>query len=241
MSMSIVLACTAAAAAFTQCNQSVTPTLPRIGGGVELAAPEANFALKKIAIGHGIQNYSCVDLTGNFTAAGALAVLYDATCYYPGTAKTGIVQQKWDQIPTHVLWNTPLPLNKLPGSKYGAHPVQPFRAQADLKLPGLATFPFLGHHYFSSAGVPVFDLVVARLRADVKKLYGIDAPSSADRGILDSGAVQWLQLGDAGTGQARGSDMVYRVITAGGGAETCPVAGVGVQSVPYTAFYWFYG
>jgi hypothetical protein len=53
--------------------------------------------------------------------------------------------------------------------------------------------------------------------------------------------VQWLQLDDNGTGGSKGVTSVYRVITAGGAAKACSVAGVGTQSVPYTTYYWFFG
>jgi hypothetical protein len=167
--------------------------------------------------------------------------LYDVTVLYPGTAGTGLAEQTWHCLPSKLLRNKPLPLNKLTGSKYGADPVKPFRKPADLNLQGLPTVKFLGHHYFDSASTPTFDLSAARLKASVKKLQGIDAPSNADKGRMGTGAVQWLQLGDTGNGQSEGLSMVYRVITAGGAAQSCPVAGVGVQSVPYSAFYWFYG
>lgn len=240
------------------CGPTVTPTLPQTGEGMsangelnyiltddgkgtELGAPAASLVLKNIAIGHGIQNYSCVDATGDPSATGALAVLYDATGLYPGTARTGISQQIWDDLPSHLLWNKPLPLNKLASSKYGANGANPFPPPANLRLRGLPTIDFLGHHYFDPGSIPTFDLSAAGLKASVKKLNGINAPSYADKGIVGSGAVQWLQLGDSGNGHSRGLSMVYRVATAGGVAQACLVTGVGVQSVPYTAFYWFYG
>jgi hypothetical protein len=197
--------------------------------------------LKKIAIGHGIQNYSCTSTTGNFSATGALAVLYDATSLYPGTRKTGLNQQKWDSLPSNLLWNSALPLNKLPGSTYGADPTKPFPDPADLTLQGLPKIKFLGHHFFDAKGVPVFDLSAAGFKAVVKKVDAVAPPSNADVGIVGSGAVQWLQLDDNLSGQCVGVKTVYRVITAGGNAQACSVAGVGVQSVPYTTFYWFYG
>jgi hypothetical protein len=211
------------------------------GKGTELPAPAASLVLKNIAIGHGIQNYSCAEATGNASATGALAVLYDATSLYPGTARTGIRQQVWDVLPSDLLWNEPLPLNKLAGSKYGADGANPFPTPADLRLQGLPTIKFLGHHYFDASNVPTFDLSTVGLKAMVKKVNSIDAPSHADKGIIGSGAVQWLLLGDVGDGHSQGLSIVYRVVTAGGAAQACLVTGAGAQSVPYTAFYWFYG
>ena len=140
-----------------------------------------------------------------------------------------------------MLWNKPLPLNKLADSQYGADGVNPFPEPSNLKLRGLPAIVFLGHHYFDSSSIATFDLTAAGLIASVKKLNSINTPSCADKGILDSGAVPWLHLGDSGNGRSQGLSIVYRVITAGGAAQTCLVAGAGVQSVPYTAFYWFYG
>ncbi|KAK4104464.1 hypothetical protein N658DRAFT_418610 [Parathielavia hyrcaniae] len=238
---SVVFAALAAVASAAPSCRAPTYTLPQVGEGVELAAPPANLFLKKIAIGHGIQNYTCETTASDFKATGAVAVLYDATPLYPKTKKTGIKQREWDSLPTNLLRNLPLPLNKLAGSTYGADPTTPFPAPADLALQGLPTIKFLGHHFFDGNGVPVFDLGTTGLKAAVKKLDNIPAPQSADAGITGSGAVQWLQLDDNLTGRSVGVTMVYRVITAGGGAQACSVVGAGVQSVPYTTYYWFFG
>ena len=206
-----------------------------------LAAPAAGLVLKKIAIGHGIQNYTCDTTTGASTAIGALAVLYDATPLYPGTKNTGLSQSLWDSTPSNVLRKTALPLNKLAGTTYGADAKKPFPAPADLKLQGLPNVKFLGHHFFDITGVPVFDLTAVGLKATVKKVGNISAPTTADQGILNTGAVAWLKLDDNATGNSKGLSTVYRVVTAGGNAQACSVAGVGVQSVPYTTYYWFFG
>jgi hypothetical protein len=167
--------------------------------------------------------------------------LYDITTLYPGTPKTGISQHNWNNLPSKLLWHTPIPLNKLAGSRYGADPKNPFPAPADLRLPGLPTFKLLGYHYFNSEGTPVFELSTAGLKASVKKFESVNAPSNSDKGIVGSGAVPWLQLKDTGAGQSEGVSLVYRVLTAGGNAQACSVAGIGLQSVPYAADYWFYG
>ena len=175
-----------------------------------------------------------MDATGNPSATGALAVLYDATSLYPSTPGTGISQKTWDDLPSRVLWNEPLPLNKLAGSKYGADEANPFPEPSNLRLHGLPAIGFLGHHYFDSSSIPTFDLTAAGLIASVKKLNSINAPSCADKGMVKSGAVPWLHLGDSDNGRSRGLSIVYHVITAGGAAEACSEAGVGVQSVPYS-------
>jgi hypothetical protein len=140
-----------------------------------------------------------------------------------------------------VLEGTPFPLNKLVGTEFGADPLNPFPKASDLKLPGGPKVKFLGHHYFDSDGVPVFVIPSADLTAVVKKIKGVPAPSDADKGVIGTGAVAWLQLDDNGTGNSKGVTSVFRVITAGGAPRACSVAGVGIQSVPYATYYWFFG
>ncbi|KAK4188070.1 hypothetical protein QBC35DRAFT_515061 [Podospora australis] len=238
---SLLLAALASVAyAAPACQPSATPTIPKTGGATELPVPAANLVLKKIALGHGIQNYTCANTSATGVSQGAVAVLYDVTSFYPGTAKSGIVQKIWDEAPGLVLKLKSLPLNIKTGSKYGADPAKPFPKPEDLKVAGFPVAKFLGHHYFDAAGTPMFDLNAVGLQASVTKLLGVDAPAKADKGPLNTGAVAWLQLGDSGKGLSKGLSQVYRVITAGGAAQSCAVAGAGVHSVPYTTYYWFY-
>lgn len=217
----------------------------------ELPAPPANLVLKKIAIGHGIQNYSCTaDLTKPADAKGALAVLYDVTSLYPGNPK-GLSQAAFEALTTTVLWTQPIPLNLVnpqaakPGvvlaSKEYAATSKPFKAPADIKVGNTPPLKFLGRHYFDGSGTPTFDLSEAKLRAGVGKTGEANVPANADKGPLKTGAVKWLQLSDTGLGLSKGVTVVYRVITAGGVAESCTTTNGGTGSVPYTAFYWFYG
>ncbi|KAK3900775.1 hypothetical protein C8A05DRAFT_35584 [Staphylotrichum tortipilum] len=242
VSTTLVFAALVAAVSAVPACRPPTYTLPKLGAETELAAPAAGLVLRKIAIGHGIQNYTCKDTTSAPSANGALAVLYDATLLYPGTKKTGLSQAAWDNAPSTVLRHTALPLNKLAGSEYGADATNPFPPAADLKPgQGLPALKFLGHHFFDIDGVPVFDLTAAGLKATVHKITALNAPATADKGITGTGAVAWLQLDDTGAGLSKGVTTVYRVITAGGAGKACSVAGVGPQSVPYTTYYWFFG
>ncbi|KAK4646747.1 hypothetical protein QC761_213350 [Podospora bellae-mahoneyi] len=236
---SILLAAMATVAYAAPCQPTFVPTLPKTGGARELPSPPPSFTLKKIAVGHGIQNYTCVDTTSAPKADGAVAILYDVTKYAPGTPKTGIAKALWDRIPSALLLK-PLTLNKLAGTKYGAHATAPFPKEEDLKLLGFPIAEYLGHHYFDISSTPMFDLNRVGLKASVTKLDNVDAPANADKGPLKTGAVAWLQLGDSGKGLSSGITQVYRVITAGGVGQKCDVAGVGVHSVPYTTFYWFF-
>lgn len=134
---------------------------------------------------------------------------------------------------------TPEQPNKLPEANYGAVVADPFPVGADLEL-GAVKLPFIGVHYFDGAGVPTFDIAEKTgLLAVVAKKDNVKAPASADKGIIGTGAVDWLRLTDTGAG--KGVAAVFRVVTAGGSAQPCSVSGLGVGSVPYTAQYWFYG
>lgn len=199
--------------------------------------------MKKIAIGHGIQNYSCESSTSSkSTATGAIAVLYDVTSLYPGSGSSGLQQGAWDHLPSTLLWRKPLPLNHLAGTRFGADGAKPFpEPPQDLALDGFPSIKFLGHHYFEKDGVPMFDVSAAGLKASVVKKSGVPAPKKADKGLLATGAVDWLELGDSALGRSQGLSIVYRVVTAGGVAQPCSVVGAGVQSVPYATYYWFYG
>lgn len=217
--------------------------------------------LKKIALGHGIQNYTCTSTATGASASanGALAALYDITSLYPGTSKTALANiTAFNGLSTTVLWSQDLPLNlsvtgaanpgtpavpnTLAESSYGADIAHPFPAAiADLNL-GSLNLPFVGVHYFDSAGTPTFDLTQkAGLLASLKKTDNVKAPTGADAGILKTGAVDWLRLVDNGKGVSKGLSAVFRVVTAGGSAEPCSLSGAGSGSVPYTAQYWFYG
>jgi hypothetical protein len=101
--------------------------------------------------------------------------------------------------------------------------------------------PFLGRHYFDAAGRPTFDLSTIGLLASVRKAGGAVAPPNADKGTLKTSAVDWLKLTDNELGIGKGIKNVYRVITAGGASVKCADLGAASGSVPYTAFYWYYG
>ncbi|KAL2269203.1 hypothetical protein VTJ83DRAFT_4049 [Remersonia thermophila] len=242
VSSSLILAALAAvaSAAPRACKAPPALILPKVGGDTQLPAPATNLRVKKIALGHGIQNYTCASPDAEPAATGALAVLYDVTSLFPGTRRTGVSQQAWDALPSTVLHGQALPLNVLEGSQFGADASTPFPAPADLAVPDAAA-KFLGHHFFDAAGVPVFDLAEAGLQAAVKKDAGVPAPADADKGPLGTGAVAWLKLDDNGKGRSKGLATVFRVVTAGGNPQACGSVGEGTQSVPYATYYWFYG
>ncbi|KAK3934372.1 hypothetical protein QBC46DRAFT_368248 [Diplogelasinospora grovesii] len=223
----------------TQASWVSTPSLPSTGSA-DLSLPPPGMVLKKIALGHGIQNYSCATSdAATPTQLGALAALYDVTSLYPGTLRTGLNKTTFNALSTILLWSQSIPLDL---SSYGANTQHPFLAAADIRIiPTIATIKFLGRHYFDQDSLPTFDLLTVGLKASVVKNESINAPLAANKGIIGSGAIVWLKLVDSGRGVSNGLSLVYRVITAGGAAEPCRVSGAGNGSVPYAAFYWFYG
>ncbi|EFQ31458.1 malate dehydrogenase [Colletotrichum graminicola] len=221
-------------------SQPVVPTLPTHGNGAELPAPAADLVLKYLALGHGIQNYTCVATdatTLTAVATGALAGLYDAQPLYPNAGPGSLPSvDAFDALTTNTVWDAPLPLVSDGVTRFGASSTAPFPAPADLVLPNVAPLKQIGVHFFDNTGVPTFKVGADILKG--AKLDGIKAPSSADPGPEKTGAVDWLQLGDKGG--SKGITAVYRVVTAGGVANKCTTAGAS-DSVPYAAYYWLYG
>lgn len=175
--------------------------LPSVGEG---------HTLRHIAIGRGIQNYTCASADAAPVAIGAIATLFNATC---DSARLN------EQVMTDI---TTLALNY-------AIPKGP---EADQRLSG--------HHYFTDKKVPMFDLRTegsnfgyVQALPDVVKSA---APKDASTGPNQMGSVAWLKL-NAVEGDYK---EVYRVHTAGGAApKTCDGMG-SAFSVEYSAQYWFY-
>jgi hypothetical protein len=200
-------------------------------------------------------------------ATGALAVLYDITPLYPGTPNTGLAADVFNNLSSTLLWEQAIPLNLMnpaagipTDSASTTNPLAESAYQADASNPFPNPIPdlaldsqginakYLGVHYFDAKSSPTFDLPGAAdpagLHFSGAKTGGVKAPAGADKGVLNTGAVDWLQLGDNGRGLSRNLAEVYRVVTAGGAAEACSVSGASnpgeAFSVPYAAQYWFY-
>ncbi|KAI1434198.1 malate dehydrogenase [Xylaria sp. CBS 124048] len=218
--------CTGPKAPPTPSPSSITYVLPSTGGSTSLASP--NSTLKHIAIGHGMQNYTCTAAGAQPASIGALAVLNDVTNLYPGSGPDALSQDAWNALPSTVLRTTDDPIAEpLP------HSESPFPPDTPLAVPGISeSLPFLGHHYFKGS-VPTFSLNDDAEVLSVQKVQGVPAPANADHGLGNEGAVDWLLLADNS-----GND-VYRVLTAGGDPTACEKVGE-TQSVQYAAMYWFY-
>lgn len=101
-----------------------------------------------------------------------------------------------------------------------------------------------GHHFFTDATTPYFDLDTALHQYGAgafKKLNATAAPADASPGQngKGNGAVAWLKLGAKNSADQTMKE-VYRVNTAGGNPpKTCTGADAAF-TVEYSAEYWIY-
>ncbi|TQV95360.1 malate dehydrogenase [Cordyceps javanica] len=230
-------------------TKPVTPTLPVTGTGKQLTNPPEGLELLHIALGYGIQNYTCAAQGADPVAAGALAVLYDARPLYPGQGARSLASEaRFAALPGDVLAGAqPVPLrldndrNRTDPAHPGASLTEPFVSPpSGLTVEGVAEpLAYLGHHFFTDKGVPSFLLDDGRIFLTSKKDEAANAPADASAGPDGTGAVAWLKL--SATPDAVGpAKFVYRVLTAGGNSHGC-AKGAGDDSTSYTATYWFYG
>ncbi|KFY84452.1 hypothetical protein V500_09307 [Pseudogymnoascus sp. VKM F-4518 (FW-2643)] len=184
-----------------------------------LPAPDAGTSLKHVAIGRGIQNYTCdtTNATAIPKAIGAVATLYNASC---------------------IAATSPLVLNTLPGFalQFNLGPNPAAANPANLDVSGL--------HYFTDAGVPFFNLDTTKQQIGTlpcSKAGSAPAPASAikGQGNKGDGAVAWLKLTaiDGATGNL---ESVYRLNTAGGNPPKTCDGMPATFSVQYAAEYWFF-
>lgn len=176
--------------------------LPAVGDGLKL---------KHIAIGRGVQNYTCATAAATETpkAVGAVASLFNATC--DGVRAPAVLASV-----TKIALGYSIPETKL--------------AEGRLS----------GHHEFTDKGIPFFKLQTDKVdfgTVHVNVTKKMPAPKGASEGPNGLGSVAWLKLvkldGDY--------QEVYRINTAGGQPpNTCEGVQGGI-SVDYAAEYWFYG
>ncbi|KIW70250.1 hypothetical protein PV04_02538 [Phialophora macrospora] len=213
---------------FQYMQQAKTPGRPPVTCDLSRAAmPVAptplpfppGLVLEHVAVGRGVQNYTCDNATATPAAVGAVARFYNASC----------IAADWPDllglIPNLAL-QYPLP----------ADPAAPL-APSDLQLST--------HHFFSNTTTPVFAFDAATSpdlgTVFAEKGNSSTAPANAVPGVngVGNGAVPWLYLTTRPTTQGD-IKAVYRLNTAGGQPpETCanmPAA----FSVDYAAVYWFW-
>lgn len=187
------------------------PCLLLILGPTDLPAPNAGLTLQYVAIGRGVQNYTCSAVGAVPVQQGAKATLFDATTL----AKTN--ENLLHTIPAIVVY-WPLPSDST--------------AQ-------LYNLPVLGHHYFDSASTPTFDLTAVNKIGFMQKTVGVAAPAGANVGPDKTSAVSWLDLNNKPGYVSKSITQVYRVETAGGNPyATCN--STDLMEIEYAAEYWFY-
>ncbi|PON28197.1 hypothetical protein TGAM01_v202691 [Trichoderma gamsii] len=222
------------------------PPLPTTGGATELPPVPDNLELKVIALGLGIQNYTCASVGATAVSTGALAMFYDISLLYPESGPNALTIEKFNQLPAFALNHHDIPLHfndstvgRVSIEGPGASLKRPFTRAAPLDLGDeYGSIPFLGRHFFNSDGAPTFILQRGSINVVAAKKASVPAPGSADPGPAGTGAVAWLAL-DANA-NSRGASLVYRVETAGGNSHGCAQA-AGQDSTGYSAQYWFYG
>ncbi|KAE8448103.1 hypothetical protein EG329_009868 [Mollisiaceae sp. DMI_Dod_QoI] len=187
-----------------------TPTIPSSGNTPDLST--TNLTLSYVAIGRGVQNYTCASPSATPVALGAIATLFDATTLaYESEALVHAIP---------------------PLAVYMPQPSSNLALAAGIFKP-------LGHHYFDAAGTPTFDLTAVGKILYGAKSGDVKAPGTANKGPAGTGAVDWLELSKKATYTSVGAQLAYRVVTAGGNAPAvCSKAGV--ITVQYAAEYWFY-
>jgi hypothetical protein len=167
--------------------------------------------LQYVAIGRGVQNYTCSAVGAVPVQQGAKATLFDATAL----AKTD--ESLLHAIPGIVVY-WPLP------------------SDSTAKFYNLAV---LGHHYFDSASTPTFDLTAVNKIGYMRKTVAVSAPADADIGPDKTSAVPWLDLNNKPGYVSKSITQVYRVETAGGNPyATCN--STDLMEIEYAAEYWFY-
>ncbi|KAL1968052.1 hypothetical protein VTN77DRAFT_2182 [Rasamsonia byssochlamydoides] len=197
-------------------------------GNISLPPPPSGQKLLYVAVGRGIQNYTCNPPSPDSapTAVGAIATLYNAGClaaYQPAV---------FDVVPDIVLQFS------LP-TEISADPPSPSAILSNFNT------NILGHHYFLNASTPVFDLNTPYARFGkviAEKVNAVNAPAGSPSGQASNtnGAVQWLFL-EAEAGTTGNVRSVYRTHTAGGNPPSTCSGMPAAFSVEYAAKYWFLG
>ncbi|EXJ90076.1 hypothetical protein A1O3_03145 [Capronia epimyces CBS 606.96] len=176
-------------------------------------------SLVHVAVGRGVQNYTCANATATPAAVGAVAKFYNASCVaadYPDLL--GL-------IPTVAL------SYRVPSAADA--PLEP----SDLSLSS--------HHFFSNTSTPVFAFDVSTGpqlgRVSAEKVKDSAAPSNAPAGVngQGNGAVPWLYL-TSRPDTVGNIKAVYRLSTAGGSPPASCANQASAFSVDYSAIYWFW-
>ncbi|KAJ7645059.1 hypothetical protein DFH06DRAFT_1425712 [Mycena polygramma] len=215
---SVVLLASAAPAAKDACCDTSAAVMDLPSNQTQLIAPTT--APKFVALGVGIQNYTCTASTLKYTSIGAVASLFDLSCMDKTPAFKTVQTsafKAWSAAPANV------PASAI-GSKVGA--------------PGL-----LGFHYFvpspSGTGIsPKWDFTSTGKTAGDATAFVIAAKAGDILAPIDSASnVDWLALTNV---QGALATKVFRIDTVNGQPPTSCVAGSADISVKYTSKYYLY-
>lgn len=190
-----------------------------------LPEPAEGHTVKHVAIGRGIQNYTCDanNATAPPKAFGAEAVLFDASCI------AAMYPDLLDLLPRVAL-----------SFNFSDSDVLPNAQRPDTRM-GPSNLAVSGVHYFDSDKVPFFNLTTARAdigEVGVAKNASVPAPNDASPGQQGEPAVAWLKL--VKTTATGGLQEVYRLGTAGGSPPKTCEGMPEIFQVAYAAQYWFF-
>ncbi|KAF2492390.1 hypothetical protein BU16DRAFT_112333 [Lophium mytilinum] len=184
---------------------------PALGDKNPLPPPTAGLRLYHVAVGRGTQNYTCASASETVVPVSKGAA---ATLFNATCAAS----------------RAPTTLSSTPAIALA------FSVPTGDQAAALES----GHHFFSNATTPVFNLDTAAHAfgiGSLKKTANTTAPADAPAGSNNMGSVAWLKL----TGIEDGTfKEVYRVDTAGGNPPKNCSGISGDFDVEYSAVYWFY-
>ncbi|KAG9779080.1 hypothetical protein KCU88_g4122, partial [Aureobasidium melanogenum] len=186
-------------------------------GTTPLPSPDG-LTLAHVAVGRGVQNYTCANSTATPAAVGAVASFFNASC---------------------VAADYPDLLELMPGVAL-EFPVPTGNSLLEPSALGLSS-----HHFFSNTTTPVFafDVPTGPQLGTVtgQKVHDCPAPVNAVVGPngKGNGAVAWLHITARST-TIGNIKAVYRLSTAGGSPPATCAGQPAAFSQDYSAIYWFW-
>ncbi|EAU89230.1 hypothetical protein CC1G_03495 [Coprinopsis cinerea okayama7 len=191
--------------------------------GAPAGLPEPTAPLSYVSIALGTQNYTCTE-AGNYTAAGALAQLFDISCLSTPGAQDDLADSLW------AFWKQ-------------APPFLSTQAIIAVLLPVNAAM-ILGQHYFipnpiTGQGVsPKWDFTSQGATKGNPEAYVVAALAAGVPAPNSQRDVDWLALNSISGSLSK---QVYRTDTRGGyppGGTCRPGSTI---TIKYVSKYWFYG
>ncbi|KAH6917751.1 hypothetical protein BKA70DRAFT_103 [Coprinopsis sp. MPI-PUGE-AT-0042] len=186
------------------------------------ALPAPTSPLSFVAIALGTQNYTCTD-AGTYTAAGAVAQMFDISCLSRTPLGPGIpdlVWNVWEKAPAFLTTE----------------------AIISMVMPSKSSLA-LGHHYFltnpiTGQGIsPKWDLTSQGPYKGNADAYVVAARAGGAPAPVPARDVDWLALNAV---QGSLATQVYRTDTRGGHPPKSCTPGA-KTAVKYVSKYWLYG